>query len=212
MGRRPKAGLAAAHRGDAAESGGLHALLCETPVVGAAGNDVVAVVGASGVNSTRSVTEQIATLTQLSLTDLRQGWRRLFRNEPPRLSRDLMTRAIAHRLQEIAHGGLAKASERRLSALTEKLGVDGTIAPPPEARIKPGSRLVREWHGRTHTVEVTEDGFGYEGKSYRSLTKIAFDITGAQWSGPRFFGLTNRRASATVLAGDVSSREENPNG
>ena len=65
----------------------------------------------------------------------------------------------------------------------------GTIAPPSGPKIKPGSRLVREWHGRTHTVCVTDDGFEFQGKSYRSLTKIALDITGAQWSGPRFFGL-----------------------
>ena len=56
-------------------------------------------------------------------------------------------------------------------------------------RLKPGARLVREWHGRTHTVTVTEDGFEYAGASYSSLTKIAKKITGAHWSGPRFFGL-----------------------
>jgi Protein of unknown function (DUF2924) len=55
--------------------------------------------------------------------------------------------------------------------------------------LKPGARLVREWRGRTHTVTVTEDGFGYAGKNYPSLTKIAKKITGAHWSGPRFFGL-----------------------
>jgi hypothetical protein len=55
--------------------------------------------------------------------------------------------------------------------------------------LKPGARLVRAWHGRTHTVTVTEDGFEYAGTSYPSLTKIAKKITGAHWSGPRFFGL-----------------------
>jgi hypothetical protein len=55
--------------------------------------------------------------------------------------------------------------------------------------LKPGARLVREWRGRTHTVTVTEDGFEYAGENYPSLTKIAKKITGAHWSGPRFFGL-----------------------
>jgi hypothetical protein len=62
------------------------------------------------------------------------------------------------------------------------------------ARSKPGSRLIREWRGRTHTICVTDDGFEFQGKTYRSLTKITFDITGAHWSGPRFFGLTKAPA------------------
>jgi hypothetical protein len=61
--------------------------------------------------------------------------------------------------------------------------------------LRPGARLVREWRGRTHTVIVTEDGFEYAGKSFLSLSKIAHVITGAHWSGPRFFGLTRRPAS-----------------
>jgi hypothetical protein len=59
----------------------------------------------------------------------------------------------------------------------------------PGLSLKPGARLVREWHGRTHSVTVTEDGFDYAGSSYPSLTKIAKKITGAHWSGPRFLGL-----------------------
>ena len=56
--------------------------------------------------------------------------------------------------------------------------------------LKPGARLVREWHGRTHTVTVTEDGFEYAGTVYASLSTIAKKITGAHWSGPRFFGVS----------------------
>ena len=65
----------------------------------------------------------------------------------------------------------------------------GRVGPTPSLGLKPGARLVREWRGRTHTVTVTEDGFEYAGTSYPSLTKIAKKITGAHWSGPRFFGL-----------------------
>ena len=99
-----------------------------------------------------------------------------------------MTRAVAYRLQEIAYGGASKVTQRRLMTLAAEFETRGTIAPPSGPKIKPGSRLVREWHGRTHTVCVTDDGFEFQGKSYRSLTKIALDITGAQWSGPDFSG------------------------
>jgi hypothetical protein len=63
------------------------------------------------------------------------------------------------------------------------------VGPAPSLSLKPGARLVREWRGRRHTVTVTEDGFEYAGENYPSLTKIAKKITGARWSGPRFFGL-----------------------
>jgi len=75
----------------------------------------------------------------------------------------------------------------------------GRVGPDPGLALKPGARLVRGWHGRTHTVTVTEDGFDYVGTSYASLTKIAKKITGAHWSGPRFFGL--------VRAGKSSEKE-----
>ena len=127
---------------------------------------------------------------------MRQEWRRLNRAEPPRLSRDLMTRALAYRIQEIAFGGQSKATLRRLASLAAEFESDGRIATPAQQRIKPGARLVREWHGRTHAVVVTEEGFEFEGKLYRSLTGIAREITGAAWSGPRFFELA-RTANAS---------------
>jgi hypothetical protein len=62
--------------------------------------------------------------------------------------------------------------------------------------LKPGTKLVREWHGRVHTVSVLDDGFEYQGERHRSLTHIAQRITGARWSGPRFFGISKRRRAA----------------
>jgi hypothetical protein len=58
---------------------------------------------------------------------------------------------------------------------------------------KPGTRLVREWHGVTYEVVVTDDGYLWQDRVYRSLTAIAREITGANWSGPRFFGLLNKK-------------------
>jgi len=100
-----------------------------------------------------------------------------------------MTRALAYRIQEIAFGGLSKATLRRLAGLAAEFETDGRIATQSQPRIKLGARLVREWHGRTHSVIASEEGFQFEGKTYRSLTSIAREITGAAWSGPRFFGL-----------------------
>ena len=137
-----------------------------------------------------------------SLDELRHEWRRLYRGAPPRISRDLLIRGIGYRLQEIQHGGLGKSTRRKLKTLAKMLLTEGRVAPDPGLSLKPGARLVREWHGRTHTVTVTEDGFEYAGTNYPSLTKIAEKITGARWSGPRFFGLVRVAAPHRRDGGD----------
>ena len=101
----------------------------------------------------------------------------------------MLVRAIGYRRQEIDHGGLGNATRRKLQTIAKALRSTGRVGPTPSLSLKPGARLVREWHGRTHTVTVTDDGYEYAGASYSSLTKIAKKITGAHWSGPRFFGL-----------------------
>jgi hypothetical protein len=135
------------------------------------------------------LSRKIAALTDQTAQQLRDEWRRLYRDHPPRLSRDLLVRVIAYRVQEIAYGGLSKATQRKLVALTKELEANGSIVSDPGPHVRPGARLVREWRGRTHTVIVAETGFEYAGKTYSSLSKIAQAITGAHWSGPRFFGL-----------------------
>ncbi len=137
-----------------------------------------------------------------SLEELRREWRRLYRSEPPRISRDLLARGIGYRLQELQHGGLSKSTRRKLKTLAKMFQTEGRVAPDPGLSLKPGARLVREWHGRTHTVTVTEDGFEHAGASYPSLTKVANKITGAHWSGPRFFGLTPVGALRPSNGGD----------
>jgi hypothetical protein len=107
------------------------------------------------------------------------------------LSRDLMIRALADQLQERAGGGPSLALRRRLRALAGELE-KGAPSFDPGRVLKIGATLVRQWRGHTHTVLVHEDGFEYEGQRYRSLTVIAGRITGAHWSGPRFFGVTKR--------------------
>ena len=132
-----------------------------------------------------------------SLDELRREWRRLYHNNPPRISRDLLILGIAYRHQEIEHGGLGKATLRKLRTLATALRTTGRVGPTPSLTLKPGARLVREWHGRTHNVTVTEDGFDYAGTTYPSLTTIAKKITGAHWSGPRFFGLLAKGKNQT---------------
>jgi hypothetical protein len=128
-------------------------------------------------------------LADASLDELRREWRRLYRSEPPKTSRDLLIRGIGYRRQEIQHSGLSKSTRRKLKTLAKMFQATGRVAPDPGLSLKPGARLIREWHGRTHRVTVTEEGFEYAGASYSSLTTIAKEITGAHWSGPRFFGL-----------------------
>jgi hypothetical protein len=146
----------------------------------------------SAAAETRPVESEIRVLEQAGVIALRAEWRRLFGGEPPRLSRDLLVRALAYRVQERAMGGLSRASLKRLRELADN--PEGRGPPPDEAAsLRPGAKLMREWHGRTHIVLVTDTGFDYAGSSYKSLTQIARLITGAHWSGPRFFGLTNGR-------------------
>ena len=138
---------------------------------------------------TRAIGRELDRIRSLDLEGLRSEWRRLYHSDPPKISRDLLVLALGYRLQEIEHGGLSKSTRRKLQTMAKALRTTGRVGSMPSLSLKPGARLVREWRGRTHTVTVAEDGFEYAGTSYPSLTKIAKKITGAHWSGPRFFGL-----------------------
>ena len=118
-------------------------------------------------------------------------WRRLYRTEPPRYaSINFMRQAIGYVLQERALGGLPTSTRRELLAIAK-----GTQSVPTrgQIRIKPGTKLLREWGGKTYEVLVTDKGFVRDGKTYCSLSAVASAITGAKWSGHRFFGLRRPR-------------------
>ena len=135
---------------------------------------------------------EIAGLVDRSTTELRGAWRALHHTGPPLgLSRDLIIRGLADKLQQRAHGGPSRALQRRLQILTVDFE-KGALSFDPGIVLKTGATLVRQWRGHTHTVLVGDDGFEYEGRRYRSLTVIAERITGAHWSGPRFFGVSKR--------------------
>ncbi len=136
---------------------------------------------------------ELARLGDLTLFELREEWRRRHRMPPPmRLSRELLIRAITYNLQERALGGLSKSIVRKLVCLNVGLTAGDGRKPIPPISLKSGMRLVREWRGVTHTVLVHADGVEWNGRRYSSLTIIAREITGARWSGPRFFGLRKR--------------------
>jgi hypothetical protein len=148
-----------------------------------------------------------ASLTSPAIFELRSEWRRLHRAPPPmRLSRDLLMRGITYKLQERPRGGLSKSTMRKLERLNlDSKARDGQKTAPPIS-LKAGTRLVREWRGVTHTVLVHADGFEWNGQRYRSLTFVARKITGAHWSGPRFFGV--RKCEGRSLEGAEGEHAE----
>jgi Protein of unknown function (DUF2924) len=135
---------------------------------------------------------EIAGFVDRSTHELRRAWRTLHHTGPPLgLSRDLIIRGLADKLQQRTHGGPSRALQRRLQILAGEFE-KGALSFHPGIVLKAGATLVRQWRGHTHTVLVREDGFEYDGQRYRSLTVIAEQITGAHWSGPRFFGVSKR--------------------
>ncbi len=144
---------------------------------------------------------QLAELESASPADLRARWERAYRHPAPRrASRDLLLRALAYYIQERAERGLSKSALKRLAHLADPKGNDGRpprLSPP---RVRPGTRLVREWRGSVHHVTVGDDGFDYRGARYASLSRIAREITGTRLSGPLFFVLRKAGGRAEVTA------------
>jgi hypothetical protein len=147
-----------------------------------------------------SVVRQIAALEKMSMADLQQRWGQLIGTDPPRYNREFLVRRLAHRIQELTHGGLSQAARRQMSDLLEEAGYDEIGGKRAERRPAQGrrelpvvgTRLVREWDGQRHEVTVLQGGFAYQGRGYRSLSAIASAITGTHWNGPAFFGLRTR--------------------
>jgi hypothetical protein len=136
--------------------------------------------------------KRLAQIPQLDMEALRATWAEIYGRPAPKfMSRRLLELAAAYNAQAKVYGGLKPATRRKLLQIASARTGSPADATPrkPRAALAPGSRLVREWQGRTHMVEALEDGFLYGGRRYRSLSEIARVITGARWSGPRFFGL-----------------------
>jgi Protein of unknown function (DUF2924) len=145
--------------------------------------------------SVSELEDEIAHLRDLDLPGLRARWHSAFRRKAPdHLPRHLLYRMIAYRLQAGRLGDLDRDTRRFLDQVAA--GTRDGDEPPAKGDhrhgLQPGTVLVREWDGTSQRVMVLEQGFAWNGTTYRSLTQIAFAMTGTRWSGPRFFGLRTR--------------------
>ncbi|MFD1987439.1 DUF2924 domain-containing protein [Mesorhizobium newzealandense] len=156
--------------------------------------------------------QEVVALGDLSRDQLAARWTRIYGCPPPSgVRREVLVRAAAWHLQAKRLGGLSTETKKRLAEAVRRCGINGAgtvrnpacevsnslggaaenaraVAKPRRPQSK-GTRLLRDWNGKTHIVDVMAEGFLFDGKLYRSLTAIAQEITGAHWSGPRFFGL-----------------------
>ena len=147
----------------------------------------------SGIQAEK-IAREIAALTNLTVKALKGRWRDLYGTEPPpRISPQLLTQAIAYRLQVRAFGGLKLTTRRLLDRVAE--GPTSSPRPAlPARKVSTGTLLVREWRGVAHQITVLDSGVLYKGQRHSSLSEVARLITGSRWSGPLFFGLRKSRA------------------
>ena len=152
------------------------------------------------------LTAELAALATMSPAQLRAEWGRVYRVSPPGLTSDLLMRGIAYRLQERRHGGLTGPTVRELERLAKGPARGDAAVTVRERQLKPGTRLVRQWRDRTHVVLVTHDGFVFDDRRFVSLSQIAKAITGAHWSGPRFFGVKASAGTTGAAAASAGRR------
>lgn len=163
-----------------------------------------------------NVTKTIAEISEYGRSALVEEWQKLFETKPAKnTSSSILLRIITHEVQCRYYGGLSPASKRalrkELAALNRKLAnhasSDSQVTLANQQTTQPpllsaGTQLIREWNGRPYRVEVIDGGFMLDGKNYSSLSAVAKKITGAHWSGPRFFGLNTSKSKKAP--GDIS--------
>ena len=133
--------------------------------------------------------KELAALVAMPPALLRERWAATGIDCAPAVPTGLMRRLLAQRLQEKRHGKLPLLVARELEKAVARTNVEMREGPRPAVTLTPGTRLIREWNGKTIAVEVTDAGFVWNDRTYRSLSEIAREVTGAHWSGPRFFRL-----------------------
>jgi hypothetical protein len=162
----------------------------------------------------KTITVQVAELMHMSVGQLREKYAELFGEETSSRHRQWLVRRISYRIHELAEGGLSERARKRAAELTDEAFLRRRMPPPPpeqeplaeepakeqrdERLPEPGTVLVREFQGTSHEVTVLERGFLYQGKSYRSLSRIARAITGTAWNGYRFFSQALKQAQETT--------------
>lgn len=150
------------------------------------------------IRTNDSVLKQLAGLESLNHEELVKLWRTLYGNDPTASNRPYLIKRLAYRIQELAYGGLSDNARKTMDEILDLHGFDENGGNLDSRRVEKkrkvgvpvvGTRLVREWNGRTYEAIVVHGGFEYEGRRYRSLTAIATAITGTHWNGRAFFGL-----------------------
>jgi Protein of unknown function (DUF2924) len=161
----------------------------------------------NGSASTETPIEnEIAHLRGLELGGLRARWQSIFqRPAPAHLTRHLLFTIIAYRLQADRFGDLDHETKQVLDrTVSEEAGpaMSARLASFDRKRteLTPGTVLVREWDRQSQRVMVMADGFAWNGRTYDSLSKVAFAITGTKWNGPRFFGLRDKEDRPSMEA------------
>ena len=140
-----------------------------------------------------SLDRKLAELHDMTPAQLRAAWRDHWRKPAPGIGPDLLRQGIARKQQSRIHGDLPLHVRREIESMLVRL-TSGKSTVDQRISLKPGTRLVREWHGTVHQVVVLDNGYEHDGRHYKSLTQVASAITGVHWSGPSFFGLKARRA------------------
>jgi hypothetical protein len=146
-----------------------------------------------------SIAERISSLPGLSRDALSQLWKELFdAPHSPRLRRDLTISILTYRLQERAFRPLNARDQSRLLKLAHAFETSANAKTGSAPRLRPGTRLVRQWGNQVHLVNVESNGYEYKGAQYHSLSQIARLITGTRWSGPLFFGIKNEQTGGNL--------------
>src|ERR1700733_15219997 len=147
------------------------------------------------VPSQSATVQLIRSLPNLPKARLVELWKDNFGKEPGRIRPELMLPILAYRIQERAYGGLSLETSERSQAIAISLRPQSRTRDEARQRFKSGTKLVREWKGKTHGVTLNDKRYHYMGKIYKSLSPIACEITGTRWSGPAFFGTKKVKAS-----------------
>lgn len=143
---------------------------------------------------------ELSRLPRAAKAELLATWAANFGESPAfKGSREVLALALAWRLQERRYGGLKPAVQRKLGELAAAVRRKPAA---PFAGLRPGTVILREWRGEQYRVTVLDQGFGYEGKTYQSLSEIAREITGTRWNGPAFFGLRKGSRRPAEVSGD----------
>lgn len=143
----------------------------------------------TSTNQTPTLAARVAALPKLPMQELWSLWDKYFPNRPAHHHRGYVESRVAYKLQEEAFGGLRAEVRQQLIRIGEaqsKMRKKKTS----DICVVPGTVLIREYANREHRViALTDGGFEHEGKRFKSLSAVARQITGTQWSGPVFFGL-----------------------